>query len=209
MKSRVGKALLWSSVGSVLVGTVVAAVARRPRRKTVVRLDGRRIPPDCRRSIVWTEPFEVPADGRRAHARDLYLLERTPFRAWSVLELGLPSEEAESDRGTPIYHVTVYRVMDRPGEDGGPREVRERMGRFYATAATVGPDGKPLGKSVLARGGTLALTLCNVGGTANGVETDEVHSSTRPILNFRFEYSNRPEEQDSFGDRLGDQSPLA
>jgi hypothetical protein len=194
MKSRLGRALLWSSVGSVLVGGVVAAVARRPRKRAPVALDAHRIPSDCRRALVWTEPFESDGDGRTTRARDLYVLESTPFRVWSVLELSIRPVQAETVRGTSIYHVTRVRVTERTVGGGVPGEVRERLERFYATAATSTQDGQLLGKSVLARGGTLEFVLCNVGGSSNGVETDQVHRSLSPILNFRFEYTERPDE---------------
>jgi hypothetical protein len=86
------------------------------------------------------------------------------------------------------------RVTERTVGGGVPGEVRQRLERFYATAATSTQDGQLLGKSVLARGGTLEFVLCNVGGSSNGVETDQVHRSLSPILNFRFEYTERPDE---------------
>jgi hypothetical protein len=203
MKSRLRKALLWSSVGSMLLGGAVAAVARRARRKPPVQLEGCRIPPDCRRTLVWTEPFDLGSEPQQmTRARDLYVLESTPFIVWSVLELSVQPDQEESNRGTPIYHVTRMRVTEKASRGGLMGEERERLDRFYATVGM--PSHRPsLGKNVLARGATLELVLCNVGGSTNGVETDQVHQSVRPVLNFRFEYT----EQHKESDRIPDDSP--
>ncbi len=184
MRSRWTKAFLWSTLGGAAVGAAtVLAVTRRRKDQPALRCQ--RIPEGCNRIVLWTEAFQVQeADG--AHTcHDTYVLQVTPFKAWSVLEL--PSEPGRSGpEGSTIFHVTHMRARDAAASEGAVDSVIER---YYGTISLVGPSGESCGRNRLARGGVLQVAECLVGGSANGIETGNVQRSAAPILNFRFEYS--------------------
>jgi len=184
MRSKWAKAFLWSTVGGAAVG-VAAVLAGNRRQNRAPVLKCQRIPEGCSRVLLWTEAFRMEdADGAHTY-HDTYVLQVTPFKAWSVLEL--PSEPGRpGPEGSTVYHVTHLRA--REGIDTQATE-ESVLGRYYGTIALVDLNGESCGRNRLARGGVLQVTECLVGGAANGVETDNVQRSAAPILNFRFEYT--------------------
>jgi hypothetical protein len=137
--------------------------------------------------MIWTEPAEVDRGATHLLLRDHYLLQTTPFKVWSMLNLPLAPGAAGLE-GATVYHVTHRRIEE--SLRGNNPEVREEgKSRFYGTISAIAPTGKPCGKNSLARGAHLEIRKCYVGGASNGVETGEVERSASPILNYRFEYS--------------------
>lgn len=93
-----------------------------------------------------------------------------------------------------VYHVTYSRLVERPDANGSGESEKEKS-RYYGTV-TAGPiKGESCGRNSLARGAILEIRKCYVGGSSNGVETGEVHRSSAPILNYRFEYGPMSNEQ--------------
>ncbi len=185
MKSGWKRAFLWSSLGSIVAGTVVALV-RRTRATPDAPLECHAIPADCQTVSLWTEQFNVESAGGVEAVQDKYVLRVTPFKAWSVLALG-GGPEGEKPSGSAIYHVTHMRfpeaVVGNEFADEG-----KLLDRFYGVVVTRSPRGTSSPCNHIARGGILEIRKCLVGGTSHGVETGEVHRSIAPILNFRFEY---------------------
>ena len=127
----------------------------------------------------------MEGSGGSETVHDRYLLQATPFKVWSVLELP-DGSSVPGTGGSDIYHVTHSRLWDGAEGESGPGEGRI-LERFYGTVTVLDPDGKPCGANLLARGATLEIARCLVGGASNGVETGEYHRSAAPILNFRFQ----------------------
>ena len=179
MQPKWKKTFLWSSIGGISLGTAAAAVIRARRKSRPRPLQFRKIPSECTRVTLWTQRFQQAQQGSDCTAHDTYVLEATPFKLWSVLQLHAGSE------GSAIYHITHRRCLD-PVASGlcGEEQILQR---FYATVAVQDMDGKQHGRNLIARGGILVLSKCLVGGAENGIETGEVHRSEAPILNFRFE----------------------
>jgi hypothetical protein len=185
MKTQWKRLFLWSSLASLAVGATLA-VTRRTRKNAESPLVCRDIPPECERLVAWTERFQEEQDGREQLAHDEYLFQPTPFRVWSVLDLGA-ERDSQSRRGTAIYHVTHRRLGEIP--DGTESSEIELISeRYYGTLDVVDTQGRTCGPNRIARGGTLVIKKCYVGGTSNGVETGEIHHSLAPILNYRFDY---------------------
>jgi hypothetical protein len=175
---------LWSSLGSLAVGATLA-LSRKPKEHKAVSLVFRPIPPDCREVVIWTERFKAEGSGGTdAVAREKYALQPTRFKLWSVLDLGVSTSRSA---GTPIYHVTHFRVFD-PGEQRGNSEEEHLIGRFYGAVSTNDLEGKSRRANCLARGGILEIDKCYVGGSSNGVLSGETHRSPGPILNYQFYY---------------------
>lgn len=141
----------------------------------------RRIPEQCHGVLLWTERFEVEEEGVRHHAHDRYYLQPTPFKVWSVLELNVQNASGQS--GAAIYYVTHMRVLGKNSEEAHLKE------RFYGVVTIVDAAGKSCPSNSLARGGTLEIKKCYVGGSTNGVESGEVHRSLGRVLNYRIEYA--------------------
>lgn len=172
------KLFLWSSLGSFALG-VTLALARKPKKPSAPPLVYRPIPPECNRVEIWSERYRIgDSEGREQIAREQYTLQPTRFKLWSVLDLGAPSSKPA---GTPIYHVTHLRLVDR-GEEGEEEVLSER---FYGIVSTVGVEGTGRRTNCLARGGILEIDKCYVGGTSNGVLSGETHRSPGPILNYQ------------------------
>jgi hypothetical protein len=183
MKANYKKLFFWSSLGSIAVGTAVT-LARRPRRMKSRPLACRRIPEQCDGVLLWTERFEVEESGARHYAHDRYYLKPTPFKVWSVLELGLQSAPGKSRfGGAEIYHVTHARLLEENHEEEHLKD------RFYGIVTVVDAAGKSCATNSIARGGILEIKKCYVGGSSNGVESGEVHRSLGRILNYRIDYS--------------------
>ncbi len=171
---------LWSSIGGVALGATVT-LARRSRRSPLTSPDLRRIPDKCPQFAIWTERFTIEEEGRPVTAHDKYVLQETPFSVWSVLD-------RKGNKGAAIYHVTHLRIVETEDSIGEHQDERV-LNRFYGTVRVIDLNGKRSAKDVVARGATLEISKCRVGGATNGVETGEVHYSFRPILNYRFEYT--------------------
>jgi hypothetical protein len=184
MKANYGKWFLWSSLGSLAVGTAVA-LARRSRKVERPPLSCRKVPHGCREIVLWTERFEIEEHGARRFVHDRYVLQPTSFRIWSFLDL--PStvrRGGASARGAAVFHVTRTRIAD--GDEGNSmREALLPLDRFYGTVAVVDPRSGVSCPGGLARGGILEIRKCYVGGSSNGVESGDIHRSSAPILNFR------------------------
>jgi hypothetical protein len=188
MDNRLKKMLLYSSLGSVLVGAGVALSKKKAKPESSA-LQMQRIPADCPKILVLTEA--VPTDNPKVLRRERYVLLKTPFKVWSVLDLPV-NPDADNPAGAGVYHVTWYEIREKPGQ---VPPVEMEKGRFYGTvAAGAGGAAK---KNYIARGSVLQIYKSYVGGASNGVETGEVHLSSAPILNYRFEYA--PEERKSGG----------
>lgn len=188
MKSSWKRVFLWSSLGGLAVGTSVALtlIGRKPRR---LPLRYEQIPRRCQRVILWTELFAIEEGGKKLSAHDEYLLQPAPFKVWSVLELP-SSGSALRGEGATVFHVTVSRyVITGATEKSKKREVWKD--KFYGIIVSSGPAGEALNR--IARGASLTISKCYVGGAANGVESGEFHRSIGRILNYRFEYAPRPD----------------
>jgi len=178
---------LWSSLGGVALGATVTLVRRSSHKLPAFSLDFRKIPEDCPQILVWTERFIIEDNGRPVTAHDKYVLQSTPFAVWSVLELSA-AEIRRSNKGSAVYHATHVRILETEGSAGTQEEQRV-LARFYGTVRALDGNSKRSAKNALARGATLEINRCRVGGATNGVETGELHLSFRPILNYRFEYT--------------------
>lgn len=176
------RALFWSSLGSVAIGAAVALV-RKPKQRDAREFLCRPIPADCDEVVIWTERFQAgEMDQPDAVARDKYMLQRTLFKLWSVLDVGL---DQGKPAGAPIYHVSRYRLVDRAAGAAVAEEERP-VERFYGTVATRRPGSEKAAGNCIGRGGRLEIEKCYVGGSSNGVLSGEIHVSSGPILNFRF-----------------------
>ena len=190
---RLKRAFFWSSLGGVALGVAVAVIGKVARKPALSPLVYEKIPPGCRKISLWTERFEIEAAGKLSVAHDEYLLQVTPFKVWSFLNLPSPDNKALQE-GIPVYHATVIRHLEPVNGENGPEEAQGReeaqiQDRFYGILSASGGPGKSPGPNLLARGGSLELRKCSVGGTSNAVETGEVHRSTGLVLNYRFEYT--------------------
>ncbi len=183
MKAKWKKMFVWSSLGSVVLGTAIA-LARKARKVPPPPLETRIVPADCSRISIWTEHFQLPPDTGGALIQDRYLLQATPFKVWSVLELKGGSGPAS----WKIYHITHLRFHDTSIEETAP-EQGVLQDRFYGTISVREPESDRLIRDEFGRGAILAIRKCSVGGASNGVETGEIHYSAAPILNYRFEYA--------------------
>jgi hypothetical protein len=181
MKSPWKKAFLWSSLGSIAIGTIVA-FAKRTRSPQGPALEYRAIPADCQTISLWTEQFKIDDGASDLAVQDKYVLRVTPFKVWSVLEA-----DGERVLGAVIYHVTHVRYAETAGGEGYPDEGK-LQDRFYGVVSSQISGESGSRRNQIARGGILEFRKCLVGGAANGVETGEVHRSLAPILNYRFEY---------------------
>jgi len=188
MRSNWKKALLWSSLGGVAIGTA-ASMVRNRRRAPASKPRCTKIPDGVARIHLQTERYQVEESGNAWTLHDRYLLQATPFKAWSVLELPETSN-VSGEGGSDIYHVTHSQFRDAAEPESAPGEECV-LDRFYGTVTALGADGKSCGSNTLARGATLEIAKCLVGGASNGVETGELHRSAAPILNFRFELEPR------------------
>jgi hypothetical protein len=186
MKPKYKKLFLWSSLGSLAVGAAVA-LARRPRRADDQPMACRKLPKVCHGIQLWTERFEVEVWGSRRFVHDRYYLQPTPFKVWSVLDLSYHGAPGRSGpEGAAIYHITHIRSLEQG--DSGEAEAEEYLqDRFYGIVTVVDAAGRCCGPNSIARGGMLEIKKCYVGGTANGVESGEVHRSIGRILNYRIE----------------------
>lgn len=178
---------VWSSLGSILVGAAVT-LARRKRKVAQAPLELQPIPEDCNRISVWTEHFSGDEDGSSTLAQDRYVIQSTPFKVWSVLDTQ-ESISGSKPAGWRIYHITHLRFNEAPAVDSELEE-GQLQDRFYGTLGAVDPEGTSAFRDRIGRGAIMAVRKCSVGGASNGVETGEVHYSTAPILNFRFEYAS-------------------
>ena len=178
---------LWSSIGGVALGATVTLVRRSSNKLPAFSLDFRKIPEDCPQILVWTERFTIEDNGRPVTAHDKYVFLATPFTVWNVLDLS-EAEYRRSNKGAAVYHATHVRILETESS-GGTQEEQRVLARFYGTVRALETNGKRSAKNSLARGATLEINKCRVGGATNGVETGERHISFRPILNYRFEYT--------------------
>jgi hypothetical protein len=185
MKSNYKKIFLWSSLGSIAVGTAVA-IAKRPKRATYPPLNCRKIPRAATAVYLWTERFEVSDGGIKHFAHDRYHLRPTHFRLWNVLDLSFRSSPARiSPEGAAIYHVTQLRSFESGAENEGDEFM---LDRFYGVVTVADPASRSrCGVNAIARGGILEVRKCYVGGTSNGVESGEIHRSAGRVLNYRIE----------------------
>ena len=186
MKSRWRSVFVWSSLGGAFLIGAVAALAKRARTAQAPPLDCHKIPLNCQTVSLWTEQFRTDQRSDAPVAQDKYILRVTPFKVWSVLGWSDAAPEAGLE-GTAVYHITHVRYAESAGGEGYPDEGK-LQDRFYGTAAVLNLDGRRSQRNHIARGGILEIRKCRVGGATNGVETDEVHHSIVPILNYRFEY---------------------
>jgi hypothetical protein len=189
MKKNWKKLILWSSLGSLAVGTAVA-MTRKPRRRGAEALACRNIPADCAEAVIWTERYRAgEAETGDLVARDKYILQPTHFKLWSVLDLGA---EGSRPAGIPIYHVSHFRLSESdPAQEKNEEETL--IERFYATVAVKDAEGQGCAPNCLARGGILEFGKCYVGGTSNGVLSGETHTAPGPVLNYQLDYSpDRP-----------------
>jgi hypothetical protein len=187
MKAEWKRAFIWSSLGGLILGSAVA-LARRARRPQLPPVDLRPVPFGCSRISVWTEHFQVDENGNAAQVQDRYLFQSTPFKVWSVLEAQPGADPGARPAGWTIYHVTHLRFF----EGSAAEELTDQgqlQDRFYGTIAVIDPECDRPVRDRLGRGAILAIRKCSVGGARNGVETGEIHYSSAPLLNFRFEYA--------------------
>ena len=188
MKSNYKKLFLWSTLGSLAVGAAVA-LARRQQRVEPPPLACRKIPGNCQSVHLWTERFEVEEAGTLRSVHDYYLIQPTAFKVWSVLELNPQSTQGRfGSGGIPIYHVARTRLPDEVAAESGGQQGQPQE-RFYGVVTVVDNDGRSCGNNVIARGGTLEIRKCYVGGASNGVESGETHRSPGRVLNYRLEFA--------------------
>jgi hypothetical protein len=185
MKANYRKLFLWSSLGSIAVGTVVA-LTRRPRRSTYAPVACRRIPRGCSGIHLWTERFEMNEGGLRQFVHDRYFLQPTHFRLWSVLDLSFRRTPGRTaPESAAIFHVTQMRSVENSVANQHEEFI---LDRFYGVITMVDPSNRrACGANMIARGGILEVRKCYVGGTNNGVESGETHRSIGRILNYRIE----------------------
>src|SRR5437773_4085667 len=181
---RLNRAFLWSSLGGVALGVGVALIGKMARKPALSPLVYEKIPPGCRKISLWTERFEIEAAGKLSVAHDEYLLQVTPFKVWSFLNL---------EEGIPVYHATVIRHLESANGEN-MREEAQIQDRFYGTLSATGGPGESPGPNRLARGALLEFRKCRVGGSSNAVETGDVHRSAGLVLNYRFEYTYTPSD---------------
>ena len=187
MNKKLKKIFLWSSLGSLALGTTVALTRRQGRRASVA-LVCRPIPRDGREIVLWTERFRISEAGKEVFARDQYVLQSTHFRLWNVLDLGMTSNSRKPS-STPIYHISHSRKLEPYGENGAGGEEEDRLlERFYGTVAVSDSWGRGYASSCIARGGILKFDQCYVGGSSNGVLSGKTHISCAPVLNYQIEY---------------------
>jgi hypothetical protein len=184
MRSKWARAFLWSTFGGFAVGAA-AVLAGTRRRKQPPVLRCQRIPEGCSGIVLWTEAFQVQDADGTCTCHDTYILQVTPFKAWSVLELS-SEPGCEGPEGSTIFHITHMRARDTVGSLATVDSV---LDRYYGTISLIDPNGESCGRNRLARGGVLQVAECLVGGSANGIETGNVRQSAAPILNYRFEYT--------------------
>lgn len=183
MKANYKRLFLWSSLGSLAVGAAVT-LARKSKKMEHRPLACRKIPRECHGVILWTERFEIEVNGILCRAHDRYHLQPTPFKVWSVLDLNLQAAPRKSGpEGAAIHHVTHTRLVEYNQEEELLQD------RFYGVVTVVDATGKSCGNNCIARGGTLEIKRCYVGGSSNGVESGEVHRSLAPVLNYRIDYA--------------------
>jgi hypothetical protein len=180
---------VWSSIGGVVLGAAVT-LARKKRKGTNQAVVCRRIPAGWQCFSVWTERFNLEESGQRKLAHDLYYFEATPFKVWSVLDLAASAKRMQN--GAPVYHVTQTRIIER-WESERWMESERIMDRYYGTIILLAEGGKPFGRNMISRGGTLEIRKCLVGGSSNGIETGEKHRSEGRILNYRWDQAARSE----------------
>jgi hypothetical protein len=168
-----------------LLGTV-GAFSKKPRSAQMPQMDSYKIPPNCQTVSLWTEQFRAGSGPDAPAVQDKYILRVTPFKVWSVLGFGEKPTGGRQE-GATIYHITHVRYVALAGGQGYPDEGK-LQDRFYGTPSVLDIDGKHSRRNHVARGRVLEIRKCRVGGASNGVETDEVHRSMAPILNYRFEY---------------------
>jgi hypothetical protein len=180
---------VWSSIGGVVLGAAVT-LARKRRKDAGRPISGRKIPAGCERFSIWTERFDIEGSGQQEFAHDQYYCEATPFKVWSVLDLTDAAQRPQD--GASVYHVTHVRAVET-WKSGDWKEDERVMDRFYGTMDTIGNDGRRCGRNMIARGGTLEIRKCLVGGASNGVETGERHRSAGRILNYRWDLTSTPE----------------
>jgi hypothetical protein len=186
MKANYKKLFLWSSLGSIAVGTAVA-IAKHQKRVIYPPLACRKIPRTCVALHVWTERFAVNEAGVRHFAHDRYQMQPTHFKLWNVLDLSFRSSPARLlPEGATIYHITQLRSFENDDENQGDEFM---LDRFYGVVTVVEPANRRSGCGVnsIARGGVLEVRKCYVGGTSNGVESGEIHRSSGRVLNYRIE----------------------
>ena len=189
MKTSLKKLFFWSSLGSLFFGASVAFARKKQGPKSVSACQN--IPHACRRIDVWTE-LAADENDKGMLCREHYVLRPTSFKVWSILEL--PTSPGQPNpTGAAVYHVTFLRLVEKPG-DTAAEESEEERSRYYGTVSVLARGGKSCSKNSLARGAILEIRKCYVGGASNGVETGEIHRSSAPILNYRFEYGPDPRE---------------
>jgi hypothetical protein len=185
------KMIVWSSLGSVAAGAVVALARRKGKRGPDARFLCEKIPPRCQRVYVWTEPYTMHGSAGDLLVRSQYILLATPFLVWSVLDLPLSTGVRKAEGGA-VYHITHQKSVDARGVDAAETESSEPE-RYYGTLGALLPGEKAAAKNALSRGAVLEIRKCYVGGSSNGVETGEVCQSPAPVLNYRFEYGPGPD----------------
>ncbi len=176
-----------SSLGGVAVASVVA-LARRAKPPQLPDPDIQRIPEDCQRLSLWTDQFRIAEGDTEVAVQDKYQLQLTPFKIWNLYQLGGGQSETKPE-GATVYHVTHMRYTEIPG--GGYADEGKLQDRYYGTVAVSLRDGTRSADNCIARGGILEIKKCLVGGASTGLETGEIHRSSAPLVNYRFEYSAR------------------
>ncbi len=168
------------------MGTAIA-LARKTRKSAPQPLETRTVPSDCSRISIWTEHFQNSGSDAGPLIQDRYLLQSTPFRVWSLLQ-PRGDDPGSGPWSWRIYHVTHLRFYDTALAESSP-EQGQLQDRFYGTISALEPASGRLSRDEIGRGVVLAIRKCSVGGASNGVETGDIHYSSAPILNFRFEYA--------------------
>jgi len=187
MKANYRRWFLWSSFGGLAVGAVVA-MTRRTRRLARGPLSCRKLPGECREIVLWTERFEAEDMESRSFMHDRYVLQPTPFRVWSILDLPAAEESRKPEaEGSAVFHVTRTRIKDE-ADGNATQPAPPQPERFYGLVGILDPSGRVSTGNSIARGGILEIRKCYVGGASNGVESGEIHHSAAPILNYRIFY---------------------
>jgi hypothetical protein len=195
MEKRLKNMFLFSSLGSVLIGAGVA-LARNKTKVVSPAFQASRIPADCPQIMVLTEALQLV--DRKGLRRGRYLLQKTAFKVWSVLDLPVTPGK-DHPGGATVYYVTWSEIEEIPGQT--PASETEK-GRFYGTIAASVPGEATVRKNFIARGAVLQIHKCYVGGASNGVETGEIHKSDAPVLNYRLEYHSEQESKTGGEGRL-------
>ncbi len=183
MRSGWKKLFFWSSLGSMAIGTAVA-LARRKKPSSPV-LVFTRIPQGCRKITVWTGQPPGPEMESGPETHDRYVLRPTSFKVWNILDIRSSGLGGSLGEGTPIFHVTHW-------QSGGEtaKEEEKIIERFYGTVACMNSRGEISPKNHIARGATLVIRKCLVGGATNGIESGEVHTSTAPIFDYALDLTS-------------------